>query len=177
MSNKLMGMLLSISVVIIIAMANINASVKEERTVAVDNYQELADEMEAQEEAEEEEEIDGYSIHTDSRDTVASFIEGYFDYDQAPNQRDVAPFATEQALRSLSFEEDSEDYDHITSEVNGLAVYYGSHTETSQEVFVTFDNVITYEEIPSTVRSYVELTLIDEGNEWKVDEIAFNQGS
>lgn len=176
MNNKLLGTLLSICIIIIVAMANINASVKEERTIAVENYEELADDVESEDEWIEEE-TDGYSIHTNSRDTVESFIEGYFDYDQAPDQRDVAPFATEQALRSLSFEEDSEDYDDITSEVNGLAIYYGSHTETSQEVFVTFDNVITYEEIPSTVRSYVELTLIDEGNEWKVDEIAFNQGS
>lgn len=120
---------------------------------------------------------DKQSIHFEASDSAETFIRSYFDFEDHPNEEDVEDYVTDQAKEQLDFGEVSQagDEDQVKSEVEELDIYYGDATDNRQELFATFTNVLTYNDVTSEKASYIKLDMLKDSYQWKVDDFEFRQ--
>lgn len=124
-----------------------------------------------------ENEAENNEFHTSSEDAAKEFVRAYFDYTGSPNKQDVQEYATSALMEKLSFsnEEEGEVSGDVKSNVSDMEVYYGSSTEGTQELFITFTNTISYNDVPDEVDSFVTLKMDKENDSWKASNIKFDQ--
>lgn len=125
----------------------------------------------------EEEETPNVLIHTDAGE---AFVNGYFNYTQHAKREAVEPYMTSNVEELLSFDEpqgveEALEGEEVESEVKNLKVYYGQSTNERQELYVVFDNEISFNSVTSSVASYMELDMVLTGGSWKVDRLTFDQ--
>ncbi|WP_373895181.1 hypothetical protein [Virgibacillus sp. CBA3643] len=117
-------------------------------------------------------------IHEEAGESARNFVEGYFVYENKPNQEDVEAYAEPQVLEQLQFEEPVQEDDNmkvVKSSVSDVSVYHGQSTDNRQETVVIFDNEILVDGIESTTLTIMILDMgINEGS-WKVRDFDFYQ--
>lgn len=120
---------------------------------------------------------DKQSMHFEATDSAEKFIRSYFDFQDHPKEDDVENLVTDQAKEKLDFGDisQSDEDDQVESEVKELNIYYGDATDNRQELFATFTNVLTYNDVTSEKASYIKLDMLKEGDQWKVDDFEFRQ--
>lgn len=120
---------------------------------------------------------DKQSMHFEANDSAEKFIRSYFDFEDHPKEDDVANLVTDQAKEKLDFGDVSQsgEDDQVVSEVKELHIYYGDATDNRQELFATFTNVLTYNEVTSEKASYIKLDMMKVNDQWKVDDFEFRQ--
>lgn len=122
-------------------------------------------------------ETDRQSMNFEASDAAEEFIRAYYDFTDHPEEDDVEGLVTDEAKELLDFGDISQstDEDQVESEVKSLDVYYGEATDNRQELFATFNNVITYNEETSEQDSYIKMDMLQENDQWKVDDFEFKQ--
>jgi len=128
----------------------------------------------------EEEETPNVLIHTDAGEAGEAFVNGYFNYTQHAKREAVEPYMTSNVEELLSFDEpqgveEALEVEEVDSEVKNLKVYYGQSTNERQELYVVFDNEISFNSVTSSVASYMELDMVLTDGSWKVDRLTFDQ--
>lgn len=157
-----------VAVIIIIYLVVQNSHLKEE----VDRVKAENDEL-----SEYIDETQKQTINFEAYDPAESFIKGYFNYEDYPKEDDVKDLITEDVKEHLDFGDASQSAgdDEVTSDVEDLDVYYGEATDERQELFAVFNNMITYNGETSEKYSYMKMDMIQEGDEWKLDDFEFRQ--
>ena len=130
------------------------------------------------EENEANEEEPGF--HMEASQSAYNFLQGYFDYEESPNEDDVLPFISENVEDKLHFDatdidEIEEGDEGITSEVSDVNVYYGDFDEDSQELLITFTNTLVYDDVGNETMSFLWLGMVRDGSDWIVDDMIFDQ--
>jgi hypothetical protein len=117
-------------------------------------------------------------IHEEAGESARHFVEGYFVYENKPNQVDVEPYAEPQVLDQLQFEETVQEDDNmkvVRSSVSDVNVYHGQSTDDRQETVVIFDNEILVDGIESATLTVLVLDMGINDESWKVRDFDFYQ--
>ncbi|GGJ67627.1 hypothetical protein [Virgibacillus salexigens] len=117
-------------------------------------------------------------IHGEAGESARHFVEGYFIYENKPNQEDVEPYAEPQVLDKLQFNEPMQSDDNIKvvySDVSDVNIYHGQATDNQQETVVLFNNEILVDGIESTTFTVMVLDMSLNDGDWKVKDFDFYQ--
>lgn len=117
-------------------------------------------------------------IHEEAGESARHFVEGYFVYENKPNQEDVEAYAEPQVLEQLQFEEPVQEDDNmkvVKSGISDVSVYYGKSTEDRQGTVVIFDNEILVDGIESSTLTVLVLDMKINDGSWKVRDFDFYQ--
>lgn len=164
---KKLGIALSVSICVLVYLFIENSHLKNEIVHLKEENQEQLDVKE--------------NFNADAGESAEAFIKAYFTYNGKPNQEEVEPYATNNALSKLQFgdpeglEENDEEVESVESGTKNINVYLGKSSDDRQKVAVIFDNEITFNKIKSTASTIMELDMIVDKDIWKVDNFTFNQ--
>lgn len=117
-------------------------------------------------------------IHEEAGESARQFVEGYFVYENKPNQEDVEAYAEPQVLEQLQFEEpvqEDENMKVVKSSVSDVSVYHGQSMDGRQETVVIFDNEILVDGIESATLTVLVLDMGIKDGSWKVKDFDFYQ--
>lgn len=152
-----------IALVLVIFLGLQNQQLKEEKASAKEKVSTLQ---------EKDDSKNTQVVYSKARDVAEKFIRSYYVFEGYPEKK-VLQFVTDKAKDKLFFGEGEKS--KAISKVSALNIYYGDTAKNRQEIFATFDNEITFNEVESTTPSYIKLDMIKKGEEWKVDNLEFTQ--
>ncbi|MFG6150619.1 hypothetical protein [Halobacillus sp. B23F22_1] len=168
----------AILAVFLIVVTQNNQELKKERTQAQQEVQALEKDQENQEHRPSEASSTD-TIHEEAGDAAEQFVEAYFEYERNPIQEEVQPYVTDQLMKDLSFEDTAGageyEGESVESNVQELEVYYGDYSSSTQTLFITFTNDLSFDGVPSDAKSLLKVEMIEENGEWKADSMEFNQ--
>ena len=176
MNKGLIAILAGLTIVILL-LANNNATVRDEKEEAKANIEDMEQEMQAMqnnqtvEQSQDKQEDKSEQFHTESKEAAINFINAYFEYEGSPNKNKVQQHVTDNMNDQLQFNSEGS----AQSKVSNINVYFGNYAEGKQELLITFDNTITYNDVPNDVLSYIRLDMVENGTQWQVDNMQFNQ--
>lgn len=117
-------------------------------------------------------------IHYKAGEVAEKFILAYFDYQEKPKQNDVEMYVSNEVLKALNFNSSAdynEDMSKVQSSVSNLDIYLGSAMQDKQKVLGNFTNEIIINNSVSSVDSFIELNLENEGEGWRIVDFNFFQ--
>lgn len=117
-------------------------------------------------------------IYVDAEQVAKDFILSYFNYEGKPEREEVENYISKEKIKELNFNS-SEDYDEnlndVISSVEDLEIYYGKSTDNRQKVLSVFENDIEVDGVVTSINSFIELDLEENGGDWKIVELSFFQ--